>query len=292
MRKNISRLFAALLVVVLLCSMVPSAFAAGGIYEYMAIWDAYGLSESDYYAKRREGTLTPYGQLDVLYGRENEDGSYTVVDVPYIYREGATSFHNYVTGQDCAITSVEYDDFNDGYNLVLADGSKWQMYYREFRAFVDEEPENWSDDYFSAEIYYIREVGTTPDPGPVDPDPGPVDPDPGPVDPDPDPGDSGGVWSKLTDLIGVVLDGVIGIIESVFQKLFDALKALIGLLRDGIRSVVDSVLGIFTDVPALSAGFLDFLSLAFPLIPPEITTLLIFSIVAAVIVGIIKAIRK
>jgi len=52
------------------------------------------------------------------------------------------------------------------------------------------------------------------------------------------------------------------------------------------------VLSIFDEVPKLFGGFLDFLGVVFPYLPPEITLLLTFGVVAVVFIGIIKAIRR
>lgn len=126
-----------------------------------------------------------------------------------------------------------------------------------------------------------KETGTQPGPG-----------DGSGSGPGEDDKEDGGIWDKLVELIGVVFDGIIGIIERVAQKLFDALHALIDLVSGGFSAVVHSILSIFIDVPGMFGRFLNFLTTVFSLIPPEVVTLMKFSIMAAVLVGVIKAVRR
>ena len=43
---------------------------------------------------------------------------------------------------------------------------------------------------------------------------------------------------------------------------------------------------------ALFGGFLDFLAAIFPFLPPEITTILTFGVIAITFIGILKAVRR
>lgn len=64
------------------------------------------------------------------------------------------------------------------------------------------------------------------------------------------------------------------------------------MLLGKIKTVVETVLTIFDEVPALFGGFLDFLAAIFPFLPPEITTILTFGVIAITFIGILKAVRR
>lgn len=100
------------------------------------------------------------------------------------------------------------------------------------------------------------------------------------------------IWEKLGDLIGSIFGGIGELIEAVLGKLLDALQSLADMLMGKLKSVIETVLSIFDEVPALFGGFLDFLGAIFPYLPPEITMLLTFGVVAVVFIGILKAVRR
>lgn len=100
------------------------------------------------------------------------------------------------------------------------------------------------------------------------------------------------IWDKIANFFGSIVDGIAGIFEAVLGKLLDALTALSELLMGKIKDVVEVVLSVFDELPALFGGFLDFLGVVFPFLPPEITLLLTFGVIAVVFIGIIKAIRR
>lgn len=100
------------------------------------------------------------------------------------------------------------------------------------------------------------------------------------------------IWEKLGDLIGSIFGGIGELIEAILGKLLDALQSLADMLMDKLKSVVETVLSIFDELPALFGGFLDFLGAIFPYLPPEITMLLTFGVVAVVFIGILKAVRR
>ena len=103
------------------------------------------------------------------------------------------------------------------------------------------------------------------------------------------------IWDKIKNFFDSVLGGfidlVFGAIVTVVGKLLDWLTSLVNMLTEKLGEVIDAVLSILDEVPRLCSGFLDFLSLIFPFIPPEITMLLTFGIIAVVFIAIIKALR-
>ena len=115
------------------------------------------------------------------------------------------------------------------------------------------------------------------------------------------PGDSGGedsgddkesIWDKLGKFLGSLLGGIGDLLNAVLSKLLDALASLAGTLLEKLTGVVETVLNVFDELPKLFGGFLDLLGILFPFLPPEITLLLTFGVIAVVFAAIIKAIRS
>lgn len=111
------------------------------------------------------------------------------------------------------------------------------------------------------------------------------------------PGGSGGdgeksIWEKIGEFFGTIGGGFFEIIGAVAGKLLDALTKLAEMLLGKIKTVVETVLTIFDEVPALFGGFLDFLAAIFPFLPPEITSILTFGVIAITFIGILKAVRR
>lgn len=104
--------------------------------------------------------------------------------------------------------------------------------------------------------------------------------------------DKESIWDKIGSFLGTILEGIIGIFDAILNKLLDALVALSEMLLGKVKDVVAVVLSVLDEVPALFDGFLNFLGLVFPFLPPEITLLLTFGVIAVVFIGIIKAIRR
>jgi len=104
--------------------------------------------------------------------------------------------------------------------------------------------------------------------------------------------DGKSLWEQLGDLIGSGLGGLVDLVEAVLSKILDALIALVDMLMGKLKTVVESILSIFDELPALFGGFLDFLAAVFPFLPPELMTILTFGVIAIVVIGIIKAVRR
>ena len=100
------------------------------------------------------------------------------------------------------------------------------------------------------------------------------------------------IWEKLGDLIGSGFGGIIEIIEAILGKILDALTSLVNMITDKFKGIVESILSIFDELPTLFGGFLDFLAAIFPFLPPEITTILTFGVIAITFIGILKAVRR
>lgn len=100
------------------------------------------------------------------------------------------------------------------------------------------------------------------------------------------------IWEKLGDLIGSGFGGIIEIVEAILGKILDALTSLVNMITDKFKGIVESILSIFDELPALFGGFLDFLAAIFPFLPPEITSILTFGVIAITFIGILKAVRR
>lgn len=108
----------------------------------------------------------------------------------------------------------------------------------------------------------------------------------------PGPEEEKSIWEKLGDLIGTGFGGIIEIIEAILSKILDALTSLVDMITDKFKGIVESILSIFDELPALFGGFLDFLGAIFPFLPPEITTILTFGVIAITFIGVLKAVRR
>lgn len=100
------------------------------------------------------------------------------------------------------------------------------------------------------------------------------------------------IWDKLGDLIGTGVNGVLGLVETALSKILDGLISLLEMLMERLKTVVETILSVFDALPALFGGFLDLLGKLFPFLPPEITTLLTFGVIAVVVIWIIKAFKS
>lgn len=108
----------------------------------------------------------------------------------------------------------------------------------------------------------------------------------------PGPEDEKSIWEKIGDFFGTIGGGFIDIINAIAGKLLDALISLAEMMMEKFKTIVETILSIFDEVPALFGGFLDFLGAIFPFLPPEITTILTFGVIAIAFIGILKAVRR
>lgn len=97
------------------------------------------------------------------------------------------------------------------------------------------------------------------------------------------------IWEKLGNLIGSGFGGIIEIIEAILGKILDALTSLVNMITDKFKGIVESILSIFDELPSLFGGFL---AAIFPFLPPEITSILTFGVIAITFIGILKAVRR
>lgn len=102
----------------------------------------------------------------------------------------------------------------------------------------------------------------------------------------------GWLLGKIGDLLGTIFGGALNLLKSILEKIFDALIALLEMLMDKLTVVVETILSLFEVIPTLFSGFLAFLAAVFPFFPPELMTILTFGVVAIVVIGIIKAVRR
>lgn len=100
------------------------------------------------------------------------------------------------------------------------------------------------------------------------------------------------LWSKLGELLGGGLKGILDLLSAIGGKILDGLLSLFEMILERLRDFVEIIFAIFDELPRMFSGFLAFLSAVFPFFPSEITLLLTFGILAVVVIGIIKALRR
>lgn len=239
------------------------------VYEVIPASELLPTIQNNYNIQSRLNSFN--GEFGII----GDNGEITKIDNQYIVNETDNSVYNPVTNTTNTFQSWSYDYSSRTYNVTYDNGTTAVITYGDEYVTINE-----GDTIYN--VYYLISEGSGS--GPVNPGPG----DSSGTGSD----DSSGIWKKLGELIGTVLGGIIEVLESVVSKLLDALVSLAEMLRSGIVDVVTTILSIFGEVPALFSGFLDFLGLMFPFLPPEMVTLITFGIAAVVFIGIIKAIRR
>ena len=102
----------------------------------------------------------------------------------------------------------------------------------------------------------------------------------------------GGILDKLGELIGSILNGIVTIAGAAVEKVLDGLIGLVDGIASKLGGVVTALLGILDQLPIMLEGFSGFLGAALSFLPPEITTILTFGILALVLVGVVKLFLK
>ena len=107
-----------------------------------------------------------------------------------------------------------------------------------------------------------------------------------------DSSDDDSLFGKLGELLGTVVNGILGGVKAFLSKVFDMLISLAEMIGEKFARIVELVLGWFDDIPEMFGGFLDFLSAIFPYIPADLMLLLTFGLAAVIFIAIIKALRR
>ena len=93
---------------------------------------------------------------------------------------------------------------------------------------------------------------------------------------------------KLGELLGSIGEGVIGLIQTALGKILDGLIGIVNMISEKLNTVVEAIFKVFDEIPGIFTGFTDFMSAVFAFVPPEIITIITFGILAVVLVAIIK----
>lgn len=259
-------------------------------------------------------------------GKTDARGNVNLIYDPNIFDEDTNRFSDPITG--ATYTAIDWQYFYDpdcrGYVLNFADGvytynntdvdHVYLLYANDalyIMGFDDEglEDAQNSGNYSTYAIfsekfdYVIGHKSTGDDTGN---DPGTIV-DPG-TDPGNDPGtgtgtgtggdNSGGsgsvssIWEKLGNFLGGIVDGITGFFTAVLGSFLDALIDLGEVIHDRLSALLDMVLEWFDTIPQLFGGFLAFLSALFPFLPAEIIMMLEFGLAAAIVVGLIRLVRR
>lgn len=259
-------------------------------------------------------------------GKTDARGNVNLIYDPNIFDEDTNRFSDPITGGTYTATDWQYfyDPDCRGYVLNFVDGvytynntdvdHVYLLYANDalyIMGFDDEGLEDAQDSgnystyaIFSEKFdYVIGHKSTGDDTGN---DPGTIV-DPG-TDPGNDPGtgtgtgtggdNSGGsgsvssIWEKLGNFLGGIVDGITGFFTAVLGSFLDALIDLGEVIHDRLSALLDMVLEWFDTIPQLFGGFLAFLSALFPFLPAEIIMMLEFGLAAAIVVGLIRLVRR
>ena len=91
----------------------------------------------------------------------------------------------------------------------------------------------------------------------------------------------GWLGSKVGELFGAIGDGVIGLLKSALGKVLDGLISLVNMVFDKLKTIVD-----------LFGGFGDALGVLWTWLPPEIVTVLVAAVTVFVFIALLKLFMK
>ena len=206
------------------------------------------------------------GKYLVQNGDAYEDSSTTIID------ESTSSVYNPVTGDTTTYDSWIYDYSTRTYTMTdNTNNSTTTVTYGDENITINEGGNTYN-------IYYGTVVNNGDSGG-------------GGSGGGDDSGD-GGILSRLGELLGTLVNGLLGGITSFVSAIFDGLIALANVISEKFGQVVEAVLGWFAEIPALFSGFTEFLSAVFVYIPADLMLLLSFGLAAVVFIAIIKALRR
>ena len=103
--------------------------------------------------------------------------------------------------------------------------------------------------------------------------------------------EEGGLWGWIKKLFGSAWNGLLSILETVVGGTIDLVCKLIDDLVAGVNHVITGLFNALGQISDFGGGFKDFLGAFFSFVPPEIITLLAFSISLGIILMIIKFFR-
>lgn len=139
------------------------------------------------------------------------------------------------------------------------------------------------------DTYVVYDTNT----GPTQPvNPGGDDPGSGSGSGSGDDSGSGSIWEKIGQLIGGIVEGITNFVSAVLGAFLDALINLGSIIHERASALLEMILEWFELIPELFGGFLAFMTALFPFLPDEIIMLLEFGLAAAIVVGLIKLVRK
>lgn len=103
--------------------------------------------------------------------------------------------------------------------------------------------------------------------------------------------EDGGILGWFKKLFGSIFNGILDVLSSIVGGAIDLICKLIDDLFAGVTHVIDTLFKTLSEIADFGDGFKDFLAAFFSYVPPEIVTLLAFSISLGIILAIIKFFR-
>lgn len=191
-----------------------------------------------------------------------------------VFNETNNIYYNPITNNSYTVNNWSYDYSSRTYNLTTAeDNSLTVTYGDEYVTIVEGDAVSGDKITYNISYYYSYDDGEGGGSGG-------------------DSSDDDSLFGKLGELLGTVVNGILGGVKAFLSKVFDMLISLAEMIGEKFARIVELVLGWFDDIPEMFGGFLDFLSAIFPYIPADLMLLLTFGLAAVIFIAIIKALRR
>lgn len=96
------------------------------------------------------------------------------------------------------------------------------------------------------------------------------------------------LFGKIGEILGAIGSGLVNLVQAALGKVLDGIIGIITMLSEKLETVLTALFDVFDKIPGMFSGFTAFLTVCFGFLPPEIITILIFGILALVLVAIFK----
>lgn len=233
----------------------------------------------------RPGNLDTATGTDVKFGATSGDGSVSVIgNVGNLFNEGNKTYYNPQTQTYENANNWMYDYSDRSYSFDTDNGGSGKVVYGDDVATVTLKDSNGN--VITYNFNYMLGEGVTP------PIPGGGSGGGSGGGGDSGGGGGSGILDKLGELIGSILNGILTVLDAALGKVLDGLIALVNMVSGKLGEVVTALLSILDELPKMLEGFSGFLGAALSFLPPEITTILTFGILALVLVGVLKLFLK
>ena len=249
----------------------PAVQYTGKIVAFSCSVPVLQLTDSAWSVPRMGG-----GETSLSFGVQADDGSFAPVSgIGTLFNEGEMTYYNPQTQTYQPVTSWTYDYSDRSYDFTTDNGGAGKVVYGDDTASVTLKD---SDNNTITTNYYYMVDGN----GVGGPNAGGGTGE----------GGGTGILDKLGQLIGSIFNGIVTVLDAALGKVLDGLISLVDGISAKLGEVVTALLGILDELPKMLEGFSGFLGSALSFLPPEITTIITFGILALVLVGVLKLFLK